>query len=201
VKFKHIKASSLEASTKKIGTKKMTASIRNRATTGRIMALGLLLVAACLLLAARPAHAATFAVDRNDDPDPTTANACTAAPNDCSLRGAIVAANAADGPDDITLPADDYALTRAGADEDAASTGDLDVTGDLTLTGAGARTTSVAGAVRRPDLRHQVGYNRDHNRRQTDRQWRRRRLQPGRPDARRGGRQQKHRRRCWRHLC
>jgi hypothetical protein len=104
------------------------------------------LVAAAPL--ARPALAATFTVDRIDDPDPTTANACTdAAANDCSLRGAIVAANAAAGADTITVPADTYTLTRAGADEDAASTGDLDITDDLTISGAGARTTSVVGGA------------------------------------------------------
>lgn len=103
------------------------------------------LVAAAPL--ARPALAATFTVDRNDDPDPTTANACTAAANDCSLRGAIIAANAAAGADAITVPAGTYTLTIVGAGEDAASTGDLDVTDDLTVTGAGARTTSVAGGA------------------------------------------------------
>jgi hypothetical protein len=127
----------------------MITSIENRATIGRVIALGFLLaalIAAYLMLAAKPAHATTtFTVDRNDDPDPTTAKACTAAPNDCSLRGAIVAANAAAGADAITLPAGTYILSRAGANEDAASTGDLDITDELTITGAGARTTSVAG--------------------------------------------------------
>ena len=104
------------------------------------------LMAACLLLvASASARAATFTVDRNDDPDPATSSACTAAPADCSLRGAIVAANAAAGADAITVQAATYTLTRAGADEDAASTGDLDVTDELTITGAGARATIVAG--------------------------------------------------------
>lgn len=102
--------------------------------------------AACLLLAAAaPAQASIFTVDRNDDPDPATAMACTAAPGDCSLRGAIVAANAAAGPDDISLPAGTYTLTRAGQGEDAAFTDDLDISGELTITGAGARSTIVAG--------------------------------------------------------
>jgi predicted outer membrane repeat protein len=127
----------------------MIANNTEREAKGKALALGLLLaalMAACLLLAAGPALAVTtFAVDRTDDPDPTTANACTTNPDDCSLRGAIMAANAATGADTITVPAGTYTLTRTGASEDAASTGDLDVTGELTLTGAGARTTSVAG--------------------------------------------------------
>jgi hypothetical protein len=117
---------------------------RNKAWASSLFAVALLVT---MLLAARPAHAATFTVDRNDDPDSTTATACTAAANDCSLRGAIVAANANAGPDAVTVPAGTYTLTRAGANEDAASTGDLDVTDDLTITGAGARATRVAGGA------------------------------------------------------
>jgi hypothetical protein len=101
-------------------------------------------MALMLLLVAGVAHAAPFTVDRNDDPDPTTAKACTDAPADCSLRGAIVAANAAADADAITVPAGTYTLTRASASGDA-STGDLDITDELTITGAGARATIVAG--------------------------------------------------------
>ena len=54
-----------------------------------------------------PAHAATtYIVDRTDDPDLSTtptAGACTATANDCSLRGAITAANANAGDDTIDL--------------------------------------------------------------------------------------------------
>ena len=38
-----------------------------------------------------PLFVTTFDVDRTDD---VAASACTVAPNDCSLRGAIIAANA-----------------------------------------------------------------------------------------------------------
>jgi trimeric autotransporter adhesin len=107
----------------------------------------LLTVMAMTLVVTRPALAAPFAVDRNDDPDPTTVSACSAAADDCSLRGAIVAANAAAGADTITVPAGTYTLTRDGANEDAASTGDLDVTEDLTIIGTGARATSVLGGA------------------------------------------------------
>jgi hypothetical protein len=72
----------------------------------RTSALLAAIFAACVLLTARAAHASTtFTVDRTDDPDPATAKACTEAPSDCSLRGAIVAANAVAGEDDITVPA------------------------------------------------------------------------------------------------
>jgi hypothetical protein len=84
-------------------------------------------------------------VDRTDDD--ATATACTSAPNDCSLRGAIIAANAHPGPDIINLPAGTYGLTLTGISEDAAATGDLDITdtsGELTLVGAGADTTIIS---------------------------------------------------------
>lgn len=126
----------------------MISPIEQRATIGRVMPLGFLLaalIAACLMVAAAPAHAKTFTVDRNDDPDPVYADDCTVNASDCSLRGAIVLANTAAGPDEITVPAGTYTLTRPGGFEDAASTGDLDITGDLTITGAGTRTTSIVG--------------------------------------------------------
>ena len=54
---------------------------------------------------ASPAWAATFTVDRIDDPDLSTtpADDCTDAANDCSLRGAITAANANAGDDTIDI--------------------------------------------------------------------------------------------------
>jgi hypothetical protein len=57
-------------------------------------------------------------------------------PNDCSLRGAVRAANANRQTDIITLPDGRYRLTLAGANEDFALTGDLDVRGPLTLQAA-----------------------------------------------------------------
>ena len=74
---------------------------------------------------------------------------------DCSLREAIIAANtdtavdacpAGSGADTISLPAGTYALTIAGTNEDAAATGDLDITQDLTIAGAGRLTTTIDAA-------------------------------------------------------
>ncbi len=103
-------------------------------------------LAALLLLArARPAPAATFDVDRTDDV--ASATACTGAADDCSLRGAIIAANGNMGADIIDLPAGTYTLTLAGPAEDMAATGDLDVRDDLVLHGAGAATTIIDGGT------------------------------------------------------
>ncbi|MCH8813757.1 MAG: hypothetical protein IH957_01485 [Chloroflexi bacterium] len=87
---------------------------------------------------AAPASAGALIVTRFDDPAP---DGC--APQDCSLREAIIAANAADGSDTIELAAGTYKLEIAGTDEDEAATGDLDIASDLTLTGAGADTTAI----------------------------------------------------------
>jgi CSLREA domain-containing protein len=98
---------------------------------------------ACVaLLGAAPAFGATFAVTRFDD---GSDGACDA---DCTLREAVIAANASPGADTVTLPAGAYDLdvtdATAGVDEDLAATGDLDVAGGgLTLEGAGAATTEI----------------------------------------------------------
>jgi uncharacterized repeat protein (TIGR01451 family)/CSLREA domain-containing protein len=73
----------------------------------------------------------------------TLINNCLAGSGTCSLRAAVQAANQRAGADTIQLPAGTYTLTLAGTDEDAAATGDLDVTDALTLNGAGASSTLI----------------------------------------------------------
>jgi hypothetical protein len=60
-----------------------------------------------------------------------------------SLRAAIMEANASAGPDVILLNAGTHTLGLTGANEDAAATGDLDITDDLTIVGAGAASTTI----------------------------------------------------------
>lgn len=86
-----------------------------------------------------PALAAQFIVTTTAD---SADGACDA---HCSLREAIIAANALPGPDVIVLPAGVYTLAIPGAGEDAAATGDLDITDDLTVQGAGADITIIDG--------------------------------------------------------
>ncbi len=77
----------------------------------RTLVFGVAMIFAVVLLfglqAANPAHAAaTFTVDRSDDPDLSstpTADDCTATADDCSLRGAINAANNTLGADTINF--------------------------------------------------------------------------------------------------
>ena len=82
---------------------------------------------------------ATFTVTKTADTNDGTCDA------DCSLREAIIAANANAGADTVVVPAGTYVLMLLGSGEDFAATGDLDIRGDLTLTGAGAATTTIDG--------------------------------------------------------
>jgi CSLREA domain-containing protein len=95
-----------------------------------------------VLFAGAPnAAAATFTVTRTDDPG---TGACD---SDCSLREAVLAANAGPGGDTIVLPPGHFRLTIPGPGEEAAATGDLDLTRSVTITGAGARSTVIDGAA------------------------------------------------------
>lgn len=110
-----------------------------------------LFVLICLfgLFVVRPTavtHAATITVD-------TTADDVTANGN-CTLREAIIAANwdtavdgclAGSGADTIILSPGTYVLTLAGAGEDQAQTGDLDIVGELTISGGGKSNTTIDG--------------------------------------------------------
>lgn len=85
-----------------------------------------------------------LAVDTLIDQNDPAHQACTQAPDDCSLRGAISKANAeTDRYYQLILPANLYPLSIPGAREDANATGDLDIRASLLLTGAGAHQTSI----------------------------------------------------------
>ena len=98
--------------------------------------------AAVLFLAAvLPAHAAVFI------PTKLTDSADGACDSDCSLREAVLAANAADGPDFIVLGAGTYEVNLPGRGEDLAATGDLDIRDDLAIVGRGASNTYLNAFV------------------------------------------------------
>ena len=83
--------------------------------------------------------ATTFSPTRFDDPAP---DACR--PNDCSLREAITAANAASGAT-VRLQTGTYKLTRTGADASAPNSrvGDLDIVKGMTIRGVGQAGTII----------------------------------------------------------
>jgi hypothetical protein len=92
---------------------------------------------------------AAITVDRTDDPSGaalTLASACTAAANDCSLRGAVAFANL-NPATTINVPAGTYNLTISGAGEGFSgnnSIGDVDIRGNNTsIIGAGSATTII----------------------------------------------------------
>ena len=92
-----------------------------------------------LLLAALPLEAAVHRVTKTAD---TLDGSCD---HDCSLREAVVAANAATGSDMVVLDPGVYVLSRSGAGEDFSATGDLDITSDVMILGAGADRTFLDG--------------------------------------------------------
>jgi CSLREA domain-containing protein len=97
------------------------------------------------LLAVQPLCAAVFYVNSTDDlPDDTPADGvCKTTAGTCTLRAAIMQANATGGAG-IVLPAGTFTLTRAGTD-DVAYVGDLDITQDVTIQGAGSASTIIDG--------------------------------------------------------
>ena len=100
-----------------------------------------------LLWSEQPVWAATFTVNDTSDlmDDNIGDGVCHTATGTCTLRAAVQEANADPGVDVITLPSGVYVLTLTGAGEDAAATGDLDITESLTIIGAGAANTIVDG--------------------------------------------------------
>lgn len=103
-----------------------------------------------MLVLALPAGAAVFTVnDTTDAPNSTSAvcdtgNHSTRNP-DCTLRGAVQAADAVGGSSTITVPAGTYALTMKPAGTDDVTSGDLNVSAAITIQGSGASGTIIDG--------------------------------------------------------
>lgn len=96
---------------------------------------------------ATPAFAAAFTVTSTvDSVDASPGDGlCADSAGRCTLRAAIQETNALPGADGITVPAGTYTLTIPGREEDASTTGDLDIGDDLTIMGAGAEATALDG--------------------------------------------------------
>lgn len=101
---------------------------------------GLLVALAVLVLAGR-AEARTFQVTTTAD---TAPNGC--ANGSCTLREAVIGANARVGADVVELRSNrTYVLELPGTGEDLAATGDLDVTGPLTIQRSNRRRATIDG--------------------------------------------------------
>ncbi len=102
-------------------------------------ALMLILISACDPM---PNCVGPYNVTKTDD---TNDGVCST--GDCSLREAVLNANACSGTQTINLPAGNYVLTIDGDNEYLGETGDLDVTDDLIIVGTGA--PSISGGIER----------------------------------------------------
>ncbi|MGB1251537.1 MAG: choice-of-anchor Q domain-containing protein, partial [Candidatus Promineifilaceae bacterium] len=141
----------------------------HRALLPTALAISLILASVWAVLAAVPLQAhvplvleapLTFIVnDPRDAPDANlNDNLCesTLGAGVCTLRAAIMQANAYGGDDIIEIRADTYLFTEAGADEDMSVSGDLDVTDNVTIQGAGA-TSTIIDAQQLDRLFHIIG--------------------------------------------
>jgi large repetitive protein len=94
-----------------------------------------------------PVYAATFTV--NSTIDAVDANPgdgiCASATGECTLRAAILEANAFLGDDTITLPAGTYTLAIPGTNKFNSMTGSLDITDMLIISGSGESNTIIDG--------------------------------------------------------
>ncbi len=137
-----------------------------------ILLLSSLWLAASML----PAFAADFSVNNSSDVVDLNPGdgLCVTAGSNCTLRAAIMEANALAGADTIAVPAGTYQLTITGVDERCdgttpctidgttgayipvitfdASQGDLDITDDVTITGAGSDVTRIEWAPTSPGV-------------------------------------------------
>jgi hypothetical protein len=98
------------------------------------------LLAAVAVALATPLAAADFVVTKYIDS--TFPDACL--PGDCSLREAVISANANPGADRILLSAGIYTISLFGIDDDAGG-GDLDILTEIEIVGVGAPLTRIDG--------------------------------------------------------
>ena len=97
------------------------------------------------------AHASDYTVTTGSDDTSGYTAGSSICGTPCSLRGAIRAANAHAGPDNILLGNFDITLSKSGTDENSAVSGDLDITDDLKITGqkTGSRNSINANGLDR----------------------------------------------------
>ena len=91
-----------------------------------------------ILLISQQSHSAFFVVDRFEDAPDSGINGTCAGVNMvgdvCSLRAAIMEANASVGADTILVPqGSEFVLNVLGENEDNAASGDLDIYGEITI--------------------------------------------------------------------
>lgn len=124
----------------------------------RIVHIGAILIFACDLAGIVACSDVQTTVEKQGSPFrvTTTLDAVDADPGDgfclepggrCSLRAAVMEANAWPGTDTIEVPSGTYILTIEGREEDAAAMGDIDNAGTLTINGSGEASTFIDGGA------------------------------------------------------
>lgn len=108
-----------------------------------ILVSGFIVLAGALQACTDPCDLTDYTVTKTAD---TNDGICSA--SDCSLREAVITANACPGHQTIHLPPAGYVLTIPGTGEDAAATGDLDITDDLSILGTAAPSIDAGGIDR-----------------------------------------------------
>jgi len=108
--------------------------------------IGLVLAA----LISGPASALDFIVDstldvEEESPGNGVCNPVGAIGSTCTLRAAIMEANANPGPHNILLPSGTYLLDNIGIGEDDAATGDLDIHEEITIINGAATAPVIFG--------------------------------------------------------
>lgn len=102
-----------------------------------------------------PVAAVDFTFTVNDTADTIDADvadpACADAGGKCTLRAAIIQANALEGSHTINLPAGTFTLSLGTAGEYNAYGGDLNVWKNVTIKGAGAGKTIIQASTTGPD--------------------------------------------------
>lgn len=101
-----------------------------------------------LLMSVSAAHAVEFSVDTEQDAIDTNPGdgVCNTSESTCSLRAAIMEANALAGADTVTVAAGSYTLTLAGGNDASAASGDLNITDDLTIQRKDLNTPTVVAS-------------------------------------------------------
>src|SRR5918992_1269887 len=117
------------------------------AVAGLLLVLVLLLLAALRADTARAAAGMPITVDKAADQLDTSPGdgECRTFGGGCSLRAAIMEANAAFGPDTIVIEPGVYELEIPTVNDDLDATGDFDVHGSVNFVGAGEADTVIDG--------------------------------------------------------
>jgi CSLREA domain-containing protein len=129
--------------------------MKSKSKMPKVFVGSLILIALVLLLSPRPGGAQTAIFIVNSTADSVDANpgdgVCADGSGVCTLRAAIMEANALPGADTIAFAPSVFnapktiTLSIPGGNEEFNVTGDLDINSDLTITGAGANMIIIDG--------------------------------------------------------